>query len=50
MYGDFAHSIRTGAPSLSSPQDGLEDLRLIAAIMRSSEISRPVRVAEIAAT
>jgi predicted dehydrogenase len=50
MYEDFAHSIRTGAPSLSPPQEALEDLRLIAAIMRSSEISRPVQVAEIAAT
>ena len=50
MYEDFAHSIRTGAPSQSPPPEALEDLRLIAAIMRSSEIGRPVRVAEIAAT
>jgi predicted dehydrogenase len=47
MYEDFAHSIRTGAPSQSPPQEALEDLRLIAAIIRSSEIGRTVRVAEI---
>jgi predicted dehydrogenase len=47
MYEDFAHSIRTGAPSLSPPQEALEDLRLIAAIIHSSKTGRPVRVAEI---
>jgi predicted dehydrogenase len=47
MYQDFAHSIRTGAPSLSPPHEALEDLRLIAAIMRSSETGRPVAVAEV---
>jgi predicted dehydrogenase len=50
MYEDFARSIRTGAPSLSPPHEALEDLRLIAAIMRSSEAGIPVRVAEVAAT
>ena len=49
MYEDFAHSIRTGAPSLSPPYEALEDLRLIAAIMHSSEIGLPVRVAEVRA-
>jgi predicted dehydrogenase len=47
MYQDFGRSIRTGAPSLSPPQEALEDLRLIAAIIHSSEIGRPVPVAEI---
>jgi predicted dehydrogenase len=50
MYEDFAHSIHTGAPSLSPPQEALEDLRLIAAILLSSETGRPVEVAEVAAT
>jgi predicted dehydrogenase len=50
MYEDFARSIRTGAPSQSPPLEALEDLRLIAAIMRSSETGRAVRVVEIAAT
>jgi predicted dehydrogenase len=47
MYQDFAHSIHTGAPSLSPPQEATEDLRLIAAIMRSSETGRRVDLAEI---
>jgi predicted dehydrogenase len=50
MYEDFAHSIRTGAPSLSPPEEALEDLRLIAAIIYSSEAGRPVEVAEVSAT
>jgi len=50
MYEDFAHSIRTGAPSLSPPQEALEDLRLIAAILHSSETGRPVEMAEVSAT
>jgi predicted dehydrogenase len=50
MYEDFAHSIRSGAPSLSSPQEALEDLRLIEAIMQSSGTGKPVRVGEIATT
>jgi predicted dehydrogenase len=49
MYEDFARSIHTGALSLSPPQEAIEDLRLIAAIMRSSERGRPVRVAEVVA-
>jgi predicted dehydrogenase len=49
MYEDFARSIRTGAPSLSPPQEALEDLRLITAIIHSSEAGRPVRLAEIMA-
>jgi predicted dehydrogenase len=47
MYQDFARSIRTGAPSLSPPHEATEDLRLIAAIMRSSETGRPVELAEV---
>jgi predicted dehydrogenase len=47
MYQDFERSIRTGAPSLSPPHEALEDLRLIALIMRSSESGRPVGVAEV---
>jgi predicted dehydrogenase len=50
MYEDFAHSIRTGAPSLSPPQEALEDLRLIAAILSSCKTGKPVRVGEMAAT
>jgi predicted dehydrogenase len=49
MYEDFAHSINTGAPSLSPPQEAVADLGLIAAIMRSSEVGRPVQIAEVAA-
>jgi predicted dehydrogenase len=48
MYMDFVRAIRTGAPSLSPPDEALEDLRLIAAIMHSSENGRPVTMAEIA--
>jgi predicted dehydrogenase len=47
MYEDFARSIRTGTPSQSPPQEALEDLRLIAAILHSSETGLPVRLAEI---
>jgi predicted dehydrogenase len=47
MYRDFARTVRTGEPSLSSPEDATEDLRLIAAILRSSELGRPVRMSEV---
>jgi predicted dehydrogenase len=49
MYEDFARSIRTGLPSLSPPSEALEDLRLIAAIMLSSESGREVKIAEVTA-
>jgi predicted dehydrogenase len=49
MYEDFARTIRTGAPSQSPPQEALEDLRLIAAIMYSSDTGLPARVSEIRA-
>ncbi len=47
MYEDLAQAIRTGKPPMSTPDEALEDLRLIVAIIRSGESGRPVRVREV---
>lgn len=48
MYQDFARSIRTGQPPRSTPAEALADLRLIVAMLRSSETGKAVRLAEVA--
>ncbi len=44
MYADFAHSIRSGRPPRSTPEEGLADLRLIVAMLQSSEFGSAVRL------
>ena len=47
MYQDFANAIRTGRPPCSTPAEGLADLQLIVAMLRSAETGHAVKVAEI---
>lgn len=47
MYADFARSVRTGQPPLSTATEGYEDLRLIVAMLRAAEEGREVKVAEV---
>jgi len=47
MYEDFARAVRTGRPPRSTAAEGLADLRLIIAMLRSSETGQAVRVADI---
>jgi predicted dehydrogenase len=47
MYEDFAQAIHGGKPPRSTPAEALEDLRLIVAILRSSESCRPVQGREV---
>ena len=47
MYQDFAQAVRTHQPPRSTPAEGLADLRLIVAMLRSSETGRMVRVVEV---
>ena len=48
MYQDFAQAVRAGQPPRSTPAEGLADLRLIIAMLRSSETGQAVRVADVA--
>jgi predicted dehydrogenase len=48
MYEDFARSLRTGQPPRSTAAEGLADLRLIVAMLRSSETGQAARVAAVA--
>lgn len=47
MHQDFARAVRAGQPPRSTPAEALEDLRLIMAILRSSETGQMVRVADV---
>jgi predicted dehydrogenase len=48
MYEDLARALRSGQPPRSTAAEGLADLRLIVAMLRSSETGRAVRVADVA--
>jgi predicted dehydrogenase len=48
MYQDFAQAVRGGRPPSSTAAEGLADLRLIIAMLRSSEAGQAVQIVEAA--